>query len=376
MSKDVKKEIIRQKMLEKQSEAKIVRKIVFIITIILTILIVSVVGGGYYYVSSALKPVDPQNKQEKEVEIPIGSSVSTIGKVLEENQIIKSGRVFKYYVKLKNEGDFKAGNYKLTQAMSFPEIIAALKEGKLMEEVTVKMTIPEGKQLKQIAAIIAEKTGQKQDAVFKELNDQSFVKKMVEKFPDVLDKEIFQKDVMYPLEGYLFPATYSFYNEKPTTEEIVNEMLKKTREVLNNYVGQMEELDYTPHKLLTMASLIEEEATQQTERKKIASVFYNRLEIGMPLQTDPTVLYALGEHKDRTLYKDLEVKSPYNTYKHKGLPPGPIANAGTISIEAALQPADTNYLYFLATTTGEVIFTKTLEEHNREKAKYITNQNE
>jgi UPF0755 protein len=123
-----------------------------------------------------------------------------------------------------------------------------------------------------------------------------------------------------------------------------------------------------------MASLIEEEATAKTDREKIASVFYNRLRVGMPLQTDPTVLYALGKHKDRVYYKDLKVNSPYNTYIHNGLPPGPIANAGEMSIRAALQPAETDYMYFLATPNGEVIFTKTLKEHNREKAKYIGKQ--
>jgi UPF0755 protein len=123
-----------------------------------------------------------------------------------------------------------------------------------------------------------------------------------------------------------------------------------------------------------MASLVEEEATDQTDRKKIASVFYNRLEKGMRLQTDPTVLYSLGSHKDRVLYKDLEVDSPYNTYKVKGLTPGPIASAGKESIEAALSPEQTDYVYFLATESGEVIFTKTLEEHNKEKEKHITEE--
>ena len=107
-----------------------------------------------------------------------------------------------------------------------------------------------------------------------------------------------------------------------------------------------------------MASLIEEEATEKADRKDISSVFYNRIEQGMPLQTDPTVLYAQGKHKERVLYEDLEVNSPYNTYKHNGLPPGPIANAGKESIEAAMNPAETNYFYFLATCEGEVIFKK------------------
>ena len=123
-----------------------------------------------------------------------------------------------------------------------------------------------------------------------------------------------------------------------------------------------------------MASLVEEEATEKVDRAKIASVFYNRLDKGMPLQTDPTVLYAKGEHKDRVFYKDLEIDSPYNTYKVKGLPPGPIANAGEMSIKAVLEPEKTKYLYVLATPEGEVLYSKTLDEHNVKKAEHITNQ--
>ncbi|EUJ51616.1 aminodeoxychorismate lyase [Listeria rocourtiae FSL F6-920] len=110
------------------------------------------------------------------------------------------------------------------------------------------------------------------------------------------------------------------------------------------------------------------------DRSKISSVFYNRLKEGMPLQTDPTVLYALGKHKSRTMYEDLQVDSPYNTYKYKGLPPGPISNSGKTSMEATLNPEKTDYLYFLANTkTGQVYFSKTLEEHNRLKEEHITN---
>ena len=125
-----------------------------------------------------------------------------------------------------------------------------------------------------------------------------------------------------------------------------------------------------------MSSLIEEEATGFTDRQKISSVFYNRLAKGMPLQTDPTVLYALGKHKQRVLYEDLKINSPYNTYVVKGLPVGPIANSGKHSVEAALEPAQTDYYYFLAAPTGEVYYAKTLEEHNALKQKYITKNSE
>lgn len=366
-----KKELIRKKMIERQSEAKIVRKIVLIIAIILIITVGVVAGGGYFYLKSALEPVNPDSKKEKQIDIPIGSSASSIGKILEENGIIKDARVFKYYVKLRNETGFMAGNYTLKPSMTIPEIISNLKTGKIQEELVFKMTIPEGKQLEQIASIIAEKTNKNADDVFKKLNEKGFIESLMAKYPDILTDEIFNKNIKYPLEGYLFPATYPFYKEDPTIEEIVSAMLDKTVSVIRGYHAEIEEREMTVHQLLTMASLIEEEATQKVDRDQISSVFYNRMKIGMPLQTDPTVLYAQGEHKSRVVYKDLEIDSPYNTYKHPGLTPGPIANAGVTSIEAALFPEETDYLYFLATPTGEVLFSKTLEEHNIKKAQHI-----
>ncbi|MFT9596735.1 endolytic transglycosylase MltG [Mesobacillus sp.] len=373
-SKQDKKNFIAERLVEQQKEARIVRKIVFITAIVGILLIGAVGGGGYYYIKEALKPVNASSEKTINVNIPIGSSTTGIGKILEENGVIRDARVFKYYVKFKNEAGFMAGAYKMNPSMTLPEIISSLKTGKVMQEVVMKVTIPEGKQLKQIAGIIAEKTQQNEEEIFKQLNDKEFITKMMGKYPDVLTEDILKENVKYPLEGYLFPATYPFYSEKPTVEEIVTVMLTKTKEVLGEFRGQMEEKEMSTHELMTMASLIEEEATEKVDRDKIASVFYNRLEDGMMLQTDPTVLYALGEHKDRVFYKDLEIDDPYNTYKIQGLPPGPIANPGVMSIEAALAPADTDDMYFLATSTGDVLFSKTLAEHNRKVNEHITNK--
>jgi UPF0755 protein len=371
---DSKQGNFQQKLLLQHHEARIVRRIVLIISLALLLIFSVLVGGGYLYVKSALKPVDPDNKNPIVVKIPIGSSVSTIANILEEKGIIKDALVFKYYVKLKNESGFQAGKYKLSPSMTIPEIVENIKKGKVMKEVVFQITIPEGKQLTQIAKIIAEKTNYKEEDIIAKLNDRQYIQLLMKKYPEILTEEILHKNIRYPLEGYLYPATYPFYEKNPTIEEIIEVMLKQTSKVLAKYQGEMQEKKLTPHKLLTMASLIEEEATEKADREKISSVFYNRLNKGMPLQTDPTVLYALGKHKDRVLYEDLEVNSPYNTYKNKGLPPGPIANAGEVSINAALNPEQTDYLYFLATPAGDVIFTKTLQEHNREKAKYITNK--
>jgi UPF0755 protein len=368
-----KKDIIREKLIEQQKEAKIARRIVFIISIIVLLLIGGVVIGGYFYIDAALKPVDSESKMEKEIEIPIGSSVTGISQILEENGIIKDAKVFKYYVKFKNESGFMAGNYKLSPSMTFPTIIDHLKTGTVVKEVAMKVTLPEGIQLTQIAEIIGNKTKQKPEDVLNTLNSEDFIKSMMEKFPDILTEDILAKEIKYPLEGYLYPATYSFYTATPSIEEVVVTMLEQTNKVIGKYSAEIENSHYSVHQVLTMASLIEEEATEKVDRHQIASVFYNRMNVGMPLQTDPTVLYAHGKHKARVLYEDLEIDSPYNTYKVTGLPPSPIANAGEMSIEAALFPEKTDYLYFLATGEGEVLFSRTLDEHNNKKAEHITN---
>ncbi|MGN8841330.1 MULTISPECIES: endolytic transglycosylase MltG [unclassified Bacillus (in: firmicutes)] len=370
-----KKELFLANLNQRQQEAKLVRRIVAIVALIL-IIIVAVVGtSGYFYIKSALQPVSSDSDKEIIIDIPIGSGVSTISQLLEDNGLVKNAKVFKYYVKFKNESNFMAGEYHMNPSMTIQEIIESLKTGKIMQEPIFTMTIPEGKQLKEIAAIIAEKTNQKEEEIWKQLNDETFIKGLMAQYPDILTTEIWAKNIKYPLEGYLFPATYSYYEEKPTLESIISVMLDKTESVVNAYETEIARDDLTVHQFLTMSSLIEEEATKNVDRKKIASVFYNRIEEGMPLQTDPTVLYALGEHKDRVLYEDLEVDSPYNTYQNVGLPPGPIANAGTISMEAALHPEETDYLYFLASKDGKVYFSKSLNEHNELKAKYITENN-
>ena len=370
------KETLMKKLLERQEEAKVIRKVVGLVILCLVIIIGGTAIGGYLYVNSALKPVDPDNTKTVKVDIPIGSGVSSIGKILEDKGIVKNSTVFKYYVKFNNEAGFQAGSYDLTPSMTLNEIVNSLKTGKVMRKAEFKITIPEGLQLDQIAEIIAEKSPYKKDEIEKKLNDKKWLEQLKEEYPELITDEIFKKEIKRPLEGYLYPATYPFYEKKPSLDTILKKMIAQTNEVLAQYQEAMAANEYTPHELLTLSSLIEEEATEKADRGKISSVFYNRMEEGMPLQTDPTVLYALGKHKDKTVYKDLKVESPYNTYQVKGLPPGPIANAGLSSIEAALQPEDTEYYYFLAASNGSVYYSETLDEHNEKKAKYITNKEE
>lgn len=358
------------KLLEREQEAQLVRKIVFIIFSAICIVLVGTALAGYFYINSALQPVDKNDKSQIKVTIPIGSSVRGIANVLEENGIIKDGTVFRYYVKFKNESGFMAGDYQLSPSMELGEIIAQLKTGKVVKEALFSITIPEGKQLDEIATIISKKTTYTETEILEKLDNKQYVKSLIEKYPSILTDEILNDNIRHPLEGYLFPATFEFYEEEPKLEEIIESMISKTEDVVSTYLGQIEDKGLTVHQFMTMSSLIEEEATEKADRENISTVFYNRIEKNMPLQTDPTVLYSMGKHQVGITYEDLETDSPYNTYKNQGLPPGPIASPGEISMAAAVNPRDANYLYFYSRPNGETIFTSTLNEHNNVKNKY------
>ncbi|KAA6448797.1 endolytic transglycosylase MltG [Bacillus swezeyi] len=335
------------------------------------VLLILGAGGFSLYVKTALEPVDKNSQKMVNIYIPKGSTVSSIAAKLKEQHLIKNEKVFIAYVKFKNASGFQAGNFQLSQSMDSAGMIEKLTSASHVP--AFKIVIPEGRQLSEIADIIAGETNFSKQDIINKLDDREFIETLKKKYPKLITDEVFSKNVKHPLEGYLYPATYPFYDPDTKIEAIIEAMIKQTEKLAEKYQPQMSDQKMTVHKTLTMASLIEEEATEKADRHKISSVFYNRLAKKMPLQTDPTVLYALGKHKNRVVYKDLEANSPYNTYKNTGLPPGPISNAGETSWEAALNPDKTEYVYFLAKKNGEVVFTKTLEEHNHAKSKYITN---
>ncbi|WP_252502875.1 endolytic transglycosylase MltG [Sporosarcina sp. Marseille-Q4943] len=374
MENGSKKDQMFEKMLEQKKEVKIVRRIVFVVALVL--IIGALIGGRavYKYITEALQPVDPNSEEVIEVEIPIGSGLTSISEMLEAKGIVKDAKIFKYYAKFNNESQFQAGSYGLTKAMTMDELIESLKTGKVYRTPVFTMTIPEGLTLNQIAVIVEKRIGIPEKEFLDYVNDEQTIADLMGRYPNILTEEILKEEVRYPLEGYLFPATYPFYEEKPSVETVVTTMLDATSDNITPYFAYLDSNKKSVHWLLTFASLLEREATAKTDRETIASVFYNRMDEGMPLQTDPTVLYALGKHKDRVLYSDLEVQDPYNTYVHKGLPPGPIANAGRSSIEAVVDPSITDYFYFLADKDGKNYFAKTYEEHLRLKKEHISGE--
>lgn len=354
---------------ERVERAKVVRKIVFVFLGMITLLIIVAVTFSYFYINSALGPVDETSEELVEVTIPIGSSTSQIGKILEENGLIKNGTFFRYYVRYKNESGFQAGEYELSKAMDVQEIIQSLKEGRVLQEAELVFTVPEGLWLEDVVAIIAKNTEHEEEEILAVMNDRDYIEQLIHRYP-MLTEEVLQEEIRYPLEGYLFPARYDFVEENVSIETIVESMLDRTQEVVNDLLEVHPNNEYSVHELLTLASIIEREAQKSEDRYLVSSVLYNRLERGMMLQVDPTVAYALGEHLYMTTYDDLEVDSRYNTYRYAGIPVGPVANPGADAIKAAFEPENTDYLYFYARFNGEVIFTKTYEEHNRIHQQY------
>lgn len=371
MAKGSKKEVMFERMQEQKKEVKVVRKIVFWIAIALILLVA--IGGffTYRYIKGALEPMDAESEKTVAVEIPIGSGLDTISQVLEEKGLIKNAKIFKYYAKVNNEADFQAGTYELSKAMTPKELLKSLKTGKVYRTPVFTMTIPEGLTVEQIAERVEAKTTIPKKEFLDYIDSDETIASLEAIYPEVITDEVKNENIRHPLEGYLFPATYPFYEEEPTVQTVVETFIDGTKANVTPYLAALEENGKTVHWLLTFASLLEREATAQADRQTIASVFNNRLEQGMPLQTDPTVLYSLGEHKDKVSLKDLEVKNAYNTYQNKGLPPGPIAAPGAASIEAVIDPSHTKYLYFLADETGKNHFAKTYDEHLKLKAQYI-----
>ncbi|MFC2948436.1 endolytic transglycosylase MltG [Virgibacillus sediminis] len=371
MSRDKRKKKYMVNFKERTEEAKKVRKIVSIIVITIAVLLIVGAASLFFYVNSAMKPVDPDSEEEVTIEVPIGSSTSTIASILEENGLIRNALVFRMYVKFHNETDFQAGEYTFTPSMEMKEMVDSLKNGIVMAEPVHRITIPEGLSMDQIAEIYADSLHFTKEDFLEKVNDRAYLEELMEQYPNLLTEDILDEEIRTPLEGYLFASTYDFYKEEPEIETIVQKMLTETEKLITEYRAELDEQGWTVHESITFASLVEKEAGEVEQRNEIAGVFYNRMEEGMPLQTDPTVLYALGEHKERVLYEDLDIESPYNTYVVEALPIGPISNFAESSLEAVANPKQSDYLYFLHDADGNIHYAETYEEHLKNRNEHM-----
>lgn len=359
----------------RKKETSIIKKIMkyFMIALLVIVLV-----GGFFtwnYIKGETQPVDTAQTELVSFEIEQGASVKEVSKALEKEGIIRNSKLFNFYLKFKNVSGFKSGLYHVSKSMTLDEIIAELSgQGKDKDQNATKVLIREGEQLTEIAKEVEKSTKYSAEDFMAKVQDEDFLRYLVQKFPKLLTQSYNGYQVKYVLEGYLFPATYDM-NDSKTLQMLITEMVAKTDEVMSKYYDKILASDYTLQEIMAMASLIEKEGTKLEDRKKISSVFHNRIKENMKLQTDVSVQYALGEHKEALSLEDLEVDSPYNLYKNYGVGPGPYNSPSEDAIVAAMEPADTEYLYFLADIhTKEIYYAKTYEEHLELKAKYIDNK--
>jgi len=317
------------------------------------ICLIILVGRAYY--RKGVGPVSLENPSEISFEVPMGSSTSKVSDILESNGLINSKLIFKYIVKKDGfDGKLKAGQYTLNTGMNVEEIVESLSKGGKNTNI-VKFTIPEGYELKQIARRLSENG----------LVDEERFINLTKDASNFADKYDFLKEVPEgsSLEGYLFPSTYDV--ESGASEEVIIEkMLNTFGKIYENTIkDSINDTGLSLNELVVLASIVEREGKVDEERPLIAAVFYNRIEHGKPLESCATVQYALGERKEKLSFNDLKIESEYNTYKHKGLPPGPIASPGLKSIEAAINPASVDYLFFVSNGDGTHTFTTNFKDH-------------
>ena len=359
----------------RKKETSIIRKIMkyFMIALLVIVLV-----GGFFtwnYIKGETQPVDTAQTELVSFEIEQGASVKEVSKALEKEGIIRNSKLFNFYLKFKNVSGFKSGLYHVSKSMTLDEIIAELSgQGKDKDQNATKVLIREGEQLTEIAKEVEKSTKYSAEDFMAKVQDEDFLRYLVQKFPKLLTQSYNGYQVKYVLEGYLYPATYDM-NDSKTLQMLITEMVAKTDEIMSKYYDKILASDYTLQEIMALASLIEKEGTKLEDRKKISSVFHNRIKENMKLQTDVSVQYALGEHKEALSLEDLEVDSPYNLYQNYGVGPGPYNSPSEDSIVAALEPEKTDYLYFLADIhTKEIYYAKTYEEHLELKAKYIDNK--
>lgn len=325
-------------------------KTISIAVLILLILGASALLGVYYYITNI-----PAVSEDTVVDIPRGRGLRGISAQLQQEGVVGSGDLFMLYVVGKGwQNRLKAGEYEFRKGSTTSEVAGKLAEG---DVVLHKVTIPEGLTVKETAVLLGRNGVIDPDGFLTATRDPALLK-------------ILPGRSITGLEGYLFPDTYT-YTKGVTPGEFVRMMLDRFNKVYSSLAGLRRRVNLTDNEVITLASIIEKETGSPAERPMISAVFHNRLRLGMKLDSDPTVIYGLGEDFDGNLTRaDLGTMTQYNTYLIKGLPPGPICNPGKESIKAAFSPASVDYIYFVSRGDGTHYFSDNYADHQRAVSEY------
>ena len=332
-----------------------------ILALILGILGLSLILLFVYYQYNT-SPIDKSSNADIEVVIPSGMSTDNIAKTLRDKNLIRNEMFFKVYLKLNNVSSLKASTYLLKKNMTMDEIVRILEKGTNSD--SIRLTFKEGETIRDYAKIIAETTNISEEEFINTINNREYLSSLITNYWFLTD-DILNEEIYYPLEGYLAPDTYEFAISDLTSEEIITTLLDEESKKLEPYKDILEQSNI--HSTLTLASMAELEGVKTEDRKMIISVFNNRLNSGMNLGSDVTTYYAFNEEMDSDLTSEMfNTYNPYNTRSSEmagRLPIGPICNPSISSIEAALYPEVSDYLYFVADKNRNVYFTRSASEH-------------
>lgn len=341
------------------------KKLILIPILLILIVITSFIIIFLYQLS----PVDSKNEEIITFTVKNGWGKSKIVEELKDADLIRSNFFGKLIMKLKNV-ELYAGTYKLSKDLSTNEILNKISNHENIENETITITFVEGKRLSYFVEQISNNFEFTEEEINEKVNNLDYLDKLIEKYWFITDK-IYNKDIYNPLEGYLYPDTYEF-KKNSTIEEIIEKILNNMDSKLLDYKDDIEVGNYSIHEYLTLASIVELEGVNSADRAGVAGVFYNRLESGMTLGSDVTTYYAVGKDFSKELtYKDLNSCNGYNTRGNcvKGLPVGPICNAGLSSISAVIEPEDNEYYYFVADKNKKTYFSKDAVEHSETVSK-------
>lgn len=347
----------KTKMIKKRRKKKTTNKFLVLVVVVF----IAYFSIKNYYKNS-VGPINADNPSNINIIIPASSTTIDIGDILYENNLIKHPLLFQYVIRIKDvRSRLKAGEYRLSTGMNLDEIIDNLVKGTRNYD-TVKFTIPEGYEIRQMAERLEHEGIVNREVFLRLTSDKA----------NFQDKFSFLRELQkgQGLEGFLFPSTYEVYKDS-TEEEIIEKMLSEFEKVYKSEVKpNMDKFDLSFNEVITLASIIEREAKLDKERPIISAVFHNRINKGMKLQSCATVQFILGERKEVLSNADTRIESPFNTYINIGLPPSPISSPGKESLSASVNPADVDYLFFVRTgKDGSHTFTKTYAEHLSAKSK-------
>lgn len=322
------------------------------------LLLVASVIIGVFLLNLFLFIRTPSGNTEQSLLVERGMPLGAIVRELEEKEVISNGPLFKAYILFKRAGGrIRAGEYLFPPRIRPNAVLGLLIKG---DFATRRMTIPEGWTAREIAAYLGGLQLVDPDRFLERCADQELIRSLRLSVPK--------------LEGYLYPDTYEIYRPRDE-EEVIRRLVGRFKEVYSrDFEGRAREVGFSDEEVVTLASMVERETARPDERPLIASVFLNRLKKGMPLASDPTVIYGIADFSGNLTREDLNRPNPYNTYLNTGLPPTPIANPGSDSIRAVLYPATTDYLYFVSRNDGSHQFSATEGEHNAAVRRYQLNR--